>query len=201
MWWTNLSDFQQIIFIVAGSATLILVVFLILLLFGLGDESFDGSDIDDFDFDPYNDEPISAFSGLRILSLRGALTFLSIGGWVAFIIEPSLGKLWALVIGAFSGSIASVILALAFKLSMRLESVGNIEYKNAIGKTAKVYLRIPKEKSGIGKVNLVLQERLVEVDAMTDEIDDLLVNSMVEVVGLVDERTLLVKSIKGEEEL
>lgn len=199
MWWTDLTDFQQIIFIVAGSSTLILLILLILLLIGIGDESFDGGDTDGFDFDPYNDEPLSSFSGLKILSLRGLLTFLSIGGWVAFIIEPNNGVTWALIIGALSGTIAAIILALAFKMSLRLESSGNIEYRNAVGKTAKVYLRIPKDKSGIGKVNLILQERFVEIDAMTDELNDLNRNEMVVVVGLEDERTLLVRSRKDED--
>ena len=199
MWWTDLTDFQQIIFIVAGSSTLVLLILLILLLIGIGDESFDGGDTDGFDFDPYNDEPLSSFSGLKILSLRGLLAFLSIGGWVAFIIEPNNGVTWALIIGALSGTIAAIILALAFKMSLRLESSGNIEYRNAVGKTAKVYLRIPKDKSGIGKVNLILQERFVEIDAMTDELNDLNRNEMVVVVGLEDERTLLVRSRKDED--
>lgn len=199
MWWDGLSNFQQIIFIIAGSSTVILFIFLILLLLGLGDESFDGADVDDLDFDPFNDEPLGAFSGLKILSLRGTLAFLSIGGWVAFILEPELGIAWSLIIGIFSGFIASLLLAVAFKMSLRLESSGNIDYKNAIGKTAKVYLRVPKEKSGIGKVNLVLQERLVEIDAITDELEDLKVNEMVIIIGLEDERTLLVRNRKGED--
>lgn len=194
MWWKELSDFQQVIFIIASSATLLLFIFLIMLLLGLGDEgSFDGSDIDDIDFDPYNDEPFGAFSGLRILTVRGTLAFLSIGGWTAFLIEPNLGVWAGLGIGFLIGSLAAFLLALAFRWSLRLESSGNIDYKNAIGKTATVYLRVPKERSGIGKVNFVLQERLVEVQAVTTDQEDILVNTLVEVIGLEDETTLIVK--------
>lgn len=195
MWWVDLSNFQQVIFIIAASATLLLLVFLIMLILGLGDEgSFDSDvDLDDFDFDPYNDEPFGAFSGLRILTLRGALAFLSIGGWTAFLIEPSLGVWAGLAIGIIIGSIAAVLLALAFKWSMKLESSGNIDYKNAIGKTATVYLRIPKDKSGTGKVSFVLQERLVEVSAVSSDSKDILVGAIVEVIGLEDETTLVVK--------
>lgn len=199
MWWTELTDFQQIVFIIAGSSTIILLVLLILLLMGLGNESFDGSDFDEFDFDPYNDEPLSSFSGLRIVSLRGVLSFFSIGGWMAFILEPNMGVGLAILFGTLSGFVAAFLVALAFKMSMRLESSGNIDYKNAIGKTAKVYIRVPKDRSGIGKVNLVLQERLVEIDAMTNDLEDLKHNDMVDVVDLVDERTLLVRRREVDE--
>lgn len=196
MWWQGLSDFQQVIFIIAASATLLLLVFLILLLLGLGDESFDGDDLDFDDFDIYNDEPLSAFSGLKILTLRGIISFLSIGGWVAFIIEPNHGVLLASIFGLLAGLLTAVLLALAFRWSMNLESSGNIDYKNAIGKTATVYLRIPKNKTGTGKVNLIIQERLVEVSAVTNDHEDLLYNTNVLVTGLEDENTLIVESRK-----
>lgn len=201
MWWNDLSNFQQVIFIIATSATIILFIFLILLLLGLGDESFDGNaDFDDFDdFDIYNDEPIGAFSGMRILTLRGVLSFLSVGGWVAFILEPSVGILWALLVGVAAGTVTAVLLAMAFHWSLRLESSGNIDYKNAIGKTATVYLRVPKSKNGFGKVNLLLQDRLVEVNAVTSSKEDLLVNSLVVVTGLENENTLIVEIRKEED--
>ena len=183
MWWSSLSDFQQVVFIVAASATVLLLIFLILLLFGLGDESFDGGDADLDDFDIYNDEPLTAFSGLRILSLRGVLSFLSVGGWVAFITEPNLGIFWAIVLGLGTGFITALLLALAFRWSLKLESSGNIDYHNAIGKTARVYLRIPKMKTGTGKVNLIVQERLVEVSAVTNNSEDIIVNAVVIVTG------------------
>ena len=198
MWWSSLSDFQQVVFIVAASATVLLLIFLILLLFGLGDESFDGGDADLDDFDIYNDEPLTAFSGLRILSLRGVLSFLSVGGWVAFITEPNLGIFWAIVLGLGTGFITALLLALAFRWSLKLESSGNIDYHNAIGKTARVYLRIPKMKTGTGKVNLIVQERLVEVSAVTNNSEDIIVNAVVIVTGLEDDNTLIVELGKDE---
>lgn len=192
MWWQSLSNFQQVAFIIASSATIILLIFLIMLMFGLGDESFDGGDTD-VDFDGFNDEPISAFGGLRILSLRGGLTFFSIGGWTSYILEPVIGIGWGLTLGILAGATASILLALAFRLSLRLESSGNIDYQHGIGKTATIYLRVPKNKSGKGKITLILQERLVEVDAVTNESEDLLTNQIVEIIGLEDEQTFIVK--------
>ena len=194
MWWQSLSSFQHVILVIAASATLLLVIFLILLLLGIGDDSsFDGGDFDDVDFDLYNDEPLTSFTGLKILTVRGALTLLSVGGWTAFLLDDVLDTWLALLIGVVVGVVAAYLLALAFRLSLRLESSGNIDYKNAIGKTAKVYLRIPKNKLGAGKVTLVLQERLVEISAVTEDSEDISSNSIVEVVGLEDDHTLIVK--------
>lgn len=195
MWWSSLTELQQVLFIIAVSATGIMLLFLILMLFGFeGSETFDGDvSFDDVDFDVYNDEPFGSFGGLRILTVRGALAFLSVGGWVAYLLSYLLEPIWAILIGAVVGIIAAYLLALAFKWSLKLESSGNIDYENAIGKTGTVYIRIPKAKSGIGKINIILQERLVEIDAITDDAEDIKVNASVEIIGLENETTLIVK--------
>ena len=192
-WWTNLSNFQQVTFVIAVTATFIMLIFLVLMLFGMGEaDSFDAeADVDAFD--SFNDEPLSQFSGLRVLSLRGVLAFLSVGGWVAFIFDPMTGPVWAVVIGVILGGVAAFLLALAFRASLKLESVGNLDYHYAVGKKASVYLRIPAKREGKGKITLIAQERYIEVEAVTDEAEDIPVRSIVEVIGLEDETTLIVK--------
>jgi hypothetical protein len=98
------------------------------------------------------------------------------------------------LIGLVAGVIATYIQALAFRATLRLESSGNIDYNNAIGKMGTVYLRVPKKRTGKGKISMIVQDRLVEVDAITDQDIDLLPKSSVEVIGLLDSTTLIVKS-------
>ena len=57
---------------------------------------------------------------------------------------------------------------------------------NAVAQTAKVYLTIPARRGGTGKVMLTLQERLVEMDAVTDFGKDIKTDSMVQVVSATD---------------
>jgi hypothetical protein len=194
MWWESLTLFQQVMFVVAVGSTAVMVVFLVLMIIGIGESStFDGVDASDMDVDIFNDEPLSAFSGLRILTVRGILTFLSIGGWVTYLLSSVLPPIYASLIGAISGVIAAYLLALAFKASLKLESVGNVDYRNAIGKSGVVYIRIPKQNSGRGKISMNVQGKLAEIDAVTDETDDLLRNTEVVVVSLLNETTLVVK--------
>ena len=139
------------------------------------------------------DEPLVNFSGLKIFSLRGTLAFLSIGGWVAFILEPSLKPFWSSVLGVVAGSIAAILMAISFKAAMKLESEGNINYKNAINKVGTVYIRIPSNRGGRGKITITIQERYLEVDAVTDDKEDLKTGMEVEVVDLFNENTLIVR--------
>lgn len=196
-WWEGLSAFQQVMFVLATSATVVMIIFLILMIFGSGGgESFD-SDVDvDSDVDSFNDEPLTSFSGLRILTVRGVLAFLSVGAWTIYGFSGVVHPLLASLFGIIAGAVASFLMAVAFRASMKLESEGNLEYKNAIGKTGNVYIRIPAKRQGTGKVTLTFQERFVEVDAITDEETDLLTGTIVEVIGMENETTILVKKEK-----
>lgn len=61
-------------------------------------------------------------------------------------------------------------------------------------KQALSILEFLKKRSGKGKISLIIQDRLVEVDAVTEEDNDLLPKASIEVVGLLDSATLIVKS-------
>jgi hypothetical protein len=194
MWWSTMSTLEQVLFILASSSTAIMIIFLIMMLLGFDSDEFDGGDVPDMSSDGINDEPITGIAGLKILTLRGVLVLVAIGSWTSFLLVSSLGIIWGLLIGLVAGVIATYIQALAFRATLRLESSGNIDYNNAIGKMGTVYLRVPKKRTGKGKISMIVQDRLVEVDAITDQDIDLLPKSSVEVIGLLDSTTLIVKS-------
>lgn len=198
VWWDSLSTFQQIMFAIAVPSTLILLIFLIMMIMGIdGSDAFSGDvDFDVSGIDSINDEPITDLSGLRILSVRGVLTFLSIGAWMAYILDGSLQTWLAALLGVLSGAVATVLVALAFKASLKLENEGNINYYNSIGKTGVVYLRIPAKRNGKGKVNVVVQGRYVEIDAITDEDHLLATGSNIIVVDVLNDTTVIVKEAK-----
>ena len=145
------------------------------------------------DIDFLNDEPLTGIGGLKILTIRGILAFISMGAWTAYLLVNWMHPLWASAIGIVVGTISAYLLALAFKATYKLESSGNLDYLNAIGQLGTVYIRVPKSKSGKGKITLTIQERYIEVDAMTEFDQDILPKSIVEVVGIEDTTTLIVK--------
>lgn len=190
MWWNNLSNFQQVSFVVAVTASVIMLIFLLLMIIGVDDTDFDG--IDGPDIDVINDEPLIGFSGLRILTLRGILVLISMGAWTSFLLEPIMHWAFAVIIGVLVGIVSALLVALAFKASLKLESTGNLDYKNAIGKDATVYIRVPKNRAGKGKITFNMQERFVEVDAITEDLEDLMPKTSVVILDVIDETTLKV---------
>ncbi len=208
MWWDSLTGLQQVSFVIATTATALMILFIILMLIGMeGADSFDG-DIDvDIDFedigdaaDAYNSEPMSAIGGLRVITIRGALAFFSIGGWVLYMLADQMHVALAFLIAIVSGVVAAFLLALAMRAALNLESSGNLDYRSAVGKNAVVYIRIPKDVTGKGKVILNHQGRMIEVDAISRDHEDLMSKTEVQIIGLEDETTLVVKKkiIKGE---
>lgn len=210
MWWNSLSELQQVMFIIATVATSLMILLIIMMLIGMdGGEAFDGDidvdmdvDIDDVDggsfsdsIDVYNQESFFSLGGLKIITIRGMLAFFSIGGWVVFIMADTSPIWLAFLVGFASGSVAAILLAMVMRAIFRLESSGNLDYSTAIGKTGTVYIRIPKNKEGKGKIMLVHQGKMIEVDAITKGLNDILTKQEVKVVGLEDETTFLVESI------
>jgi len=210
MWWESLTNLQQVSFVIATSATAIMIIFIILMLIGMDSgEAFDGDinmdagvDVDvhgDVDgIDVYNSDSFFSIGGLRILTIRGALAFFSVGFWMIYALADTVKPWLAVLIGLVVGAVAAYLLALAMKAIMRLESSGNLDYKTAVGKTAVVYIRIPKKMTGHGKVIFNHQGRMVEVDAITKGDSDITSKNEVEIIGLQDETTLVVKKIEEE---
>lgn len=164
-WFNSLVGISQTYFIIAISATIIMLIMLILQIIGIGDNDMDGdlSDVNDGDF-------LTIF-GLRILTLRGVLAFFAIGGWVGLIFLESIKTVWiSVLLSIVFGLIAMLIIALIMRKLNDLEVAGNIQLNNCIGQIGIVYLTIPKNGEGTGKVSILIQERYIEVEAITYDI-------------------------------
>jgi membrane protein implicated in regulation of membrane protease activity len=76
-----------------------------------------------------------------------------------------------------------------------LSSSGNQRIGNAVGRRATVYIPVPADKKGAGKVQLSMQNRIVEFLAVTDEADRLKTGETVEVIGVAGNDTLAVRRV------
>jgi len=167
---------------------------------GLGEGgSFDGGgDFDvggDTDFDVGHSHGAPADTGFQLFTVRGFITFFTLFGWTGLVCYQSgFPTAACLIIAAGAGILGMAVTAYIMKSMMKLQSDGSLKLSNAIGKTATVYIRVPASRADRGKVNLVVQERLIEVNAVTDEPFDLLYGSEVVVVGMSSVDTLLVSA-------
>ena len=96
-------------------------------------------------------------------------------------------------VAAICGFFMMVFLAVLMKLVMKLRSDGNLDNRNAIGTAGKVYLTIPAERRGEGKVQIMLQGSFVERNAVTDDAEAIPTGSEIVVVGVSGVTTLIVR--------
>ena len=89
------------------------------------------------------------------------------------------------------GFMALVGIAWLMKISMKLQSNGNLNLGYAIGRVGTVYIPIPENMKGSGKINLTVQERFVEIGAVTSCSRKLMTGESVRVVA-TDETGLVV---------
>ena len=200
-WWDELHTFQQVLFVIACATTLFMIVQIIMLAVGMGshDASFDGDagvdgDIDtDADLDGANDGGIGfTVFGLKILTVRSIVAFLAIGSWLTFALFYAI-RFWSLIPGIAAGVAAAFLMALFFKAIGKLQNSGNLKVSNTVGKSAEVYLTIPPKRGASGKINVYVQERYVEIEAVTDSSEPIPTGATVRVVEVVGEGTVLVE--------
>lgn len=162
-WWNSMMPAQQILALIAIPSTLILIVQTVMVLFGFA-EGGDGGDVDADDvLDGDSDD-----GGLGLFSVRGIVAMLCIMGWSGVaLLETALPKSISLVIAFLLGVATLFGMALLMKAVYRLQSSGNIDLGNAIGKVGQVYIPIPAGGKSGGKVNITVQEKLTECEAIT----------------------------------
>lgn len=192
-WWNSLPALEQIFATIAIPATVVLVIQSLLLMFGLGfggdaDVNMDGH-VDSMD--------AGSGDGLALFTVRGIVAFFAVGGWTGMVMAKYAPP-WIAIVAAFlAGSVALVALAYLFKAMFKLQSSGNLDNKNAIGKAAKVYIPIPASGGGQGKITVLVQERLVELSAITREAVPLKTGEIVTICDILDDETVVVAQIES----
>ena len=198
-WWRNLGLVGQIMACAAIPMTVVMLIQLILMIIGSGfgdsDSDFDGDASDDGDGDGGSNTDIA-----RIFTIRGIVAFFALGGWAGLAaLTAGISEFFSIWIAVLSGAAAMLLASLAIKFALRMQSSGNINIVNAVAKTAEVYITIPPRRSNTGKVTLVLQERFVELDAVTDNEDPIKPYTKVEVVGVTNGDCLVVRPLVQDE--
>ncbi len=129
---------------------------------------------------------------LTFRTLAAAITFFGLGGWLA-IKQPQFDGPLSLLFAGLAGGAALFAVAWMMRSLARLQTEGNVHIQRSVGRTGTVYLTVPGKKSGVGKVQLNLQNRTVEYQAVTSE-EPLPTGAKVVVVGIVSADTVEVAS-------
>jgi len=133
-------------------------------------------------------------AGFKFLSLHGITSFLMMFGLVGLALyrQSQLG-IFISMVGAIASGMASVwIIGKLFMLTVKLKSSGTISIDSTVGAQGKVYLTIPKEGDGTGRVLISVRNSLREYDAITQESESLSTGTPIRVVW-VDGNVLVVE--------
>jgi len=186
----ELTTMERVYWIIAIVATVLFVIQMI-SVFVLGD--LDVQVAGDTDFDIANDSGMP-YQFFTFRNLVGFFTVFAWSGLASIASDNSMGT--TLTISTISGVAMMALMSVLFYFVSRMTDSGTMKYKNAIGKVATTYIPIKAKRGGMGKVQIEIQNSYHELDAMTDEDEDIPTNSIVEVIDLISGNILLVKRSK-----
>lgn len=207
-WWSSLQMAEQVFYLIGMLATAILFVQLVLNIIGLGMHDVDVSVHDAADFaaidavhmdglDVDHPDVPAHSSGLGMISFRTVLAFMVGFGWSGGLaIESGLSILPALVLAVLAGAIFMVVVYWLMKAIYKLSDSGNVDFRNAVGRTGNVYFPIPAKGQGVGQVQVTVQDRLREIAAVTDGDDELKTGTSIRVVKVLGDGTLVVRRLE-----
>jgi hypothetical protein len=185
-WWDALSASHQVFWFIAIIFSVIFFIQFILLLIGFDSDSGDieiGEDAGSLEYE---------FSAL---SVRSIIAFFTFFGWTGVLVMNNTLGVWvAVLLSTVAGLSAMFVVAyLMFKFA-QLEQSGTLNLYHALDQPGEVYLTIPSHSAGKGKVNLMIDGRIREMDAITEG-ETLNTGDQIKVIDILDDNILKVVAL------
>ena len=191
-WWTSLDLFMKILWSIAIATSRIFILGTVLTFIGI---DHDGS----FDMDTSADGSFESEPSMNLYTFRNLVNFLLGMSWTAILLKEKIASTALLMIIAVAVGVLLVAAVMyMFKWLSKMQQSGNIDvYKSAVGCIGKVYLTIPAQRKGAGKVQITINESVREYDALTDSESELKTGASIKVVEVLDPSTLLVEEMNS----
>lgn len=188
-WWTSLSTVMQVLWAITLSASLIFVIQTVMTFLGLGDHDAD------FDLDT-SDGSFDADPSMNLLTFRNLVNFCLGFGWTAVLMHEKIqSNALLIIVSVIVGILLVTVVMWIFKWLSGMQQTGNIDvHKSAVGCEGKVYLTIPGERKGEGKVQITINNAVREYDAVTDG-ETIPTGKAIKVTEVINDYTLLVEEL------
>lgn len=182
---------MKVVWGVTLAASLIFVIQTVMTFLGADTGSDADFDMDGADFS-------SLDSGMNLYTFRNLVNFFLGFGWSVILLQesiPSTGVL--MLVSALVGVVLVALVMSLFRLLAKMQQSGNIDvFKSAAGCTGKVYLTIPGERAGEGKVQITINGSIREYAALTDG-PEIKTGTAIKVTEAVNPSTLLVEELNS----
>lgn len=163
--YSNLDTTMQVFWGIAILSTIIFALQTVMTIIGI--DSADGMDAD---IDISDGDTMDTGGAMSLFSIRSMVNFLVGFGWTGVCLRSVIENTTLLYVVAIAVGLAlGYIYIIMWRNLRKLETSGNIDINNCVGKEASVYLRIPGNESGKGKIHVSINGSIREFDAMTTE--------------------------------
>ena len=185
IWWDSLDFFMKSVWCVAIFTSLTFVVQTVMTFLGM--DSDGGMDIDANASVDGHDGPFQLFT------FRNFINFFLGTSWALIVFEGTFpnNALW-IILSVITGALLVTAVMLIFWFMSRMEQSGNIDIANAVNCKGNVYLTIPGNKQGEGKVQISINGAVREYNAITNG-EGIETGAPVIVKEVVNENTLIVE--------
>ena len=185
-WFDSLAPLLRFFWITAGVSSLIFAIQMIMVFMGM--DTSDGSDVDLHG--GMNEE-----SPLQFLSIRNLVNFFLGFGWGGVCFYDTFSSQVAVIICASITGIVFVLLFFALiKQFLKLDKDNTFKINEIQNKVADVYLVIPGENTGKGKIQVSVRGAVHEIEAITTG-ERLPTGSKVRVIEVIDNQIALVTKL------
>lgn len=182
-WWQGIESIEKVYWIITLIGSLFFIFIMFMTFIGgemdeIGDGDFDGG----IDF--------------QFLTLKNIIGFITIFGWSGLAcIHSGWSPGITITVSFICGLIMMFAIAGLFYVLRNSGESGNLDLNNAIGVIGEVYLPIGASRSTIGKISIRVQGSLRELEALTDELEDLQRGNVIRVTKVVSDEILLVEKV------
>lgn len=188
MWFGDLPPALRIYWGIAIFASLVFVIQIVLTFIGIGDTDLDTGGADGADGDTMDTGGV-----LQLFTVRNFVNFLLGVGWGGVCLWGAIPNTPLLILASIIvGTLFVGVFVFMFRNLRRLEHTARYDLHDAVGQIADVYLRIPAERNGEGKIQTAFGGSVQELPAVTDG-DDIPSGSKVRILAVIGDHTFLVE--------
>lgn len=179
--WYEITQIEQVLYIIAATATAMLLVHTA------------------FFIRHYKKTDKGLSMKALLLDVRSILIFFAVGSWTTVLTYKSAGTFAvSFIVGGIAGIATALITAFCIYKAMQTERFPYIDLKSSIGSEGVVYDTISAKGEGRGRVSLVIDGRMRVFDAIAYEDNKISRGDNIKIVDALGSDLLLVESLKEE---
>jgi len=183
IWWSGLGWSEKIYWFI----TLLFTTFFVFqVMFGmLGDH--------DHQHVEHMDDSTDHGLGFRVFTFKNLIAFFTLMGWSGLAcLQSGLNIYIVIGISVICGFLMMLLMAALYYFAGKMTQSGTLNIEGALDKIGETYIPIPSQRKGMGKIQLKLQGSFREMDAITDDLEDIPTGAEIKVLQIVNNQILLV---------